>query len=187
MDTNAPISSASWDDPFGSQPEKVIPDPPALIPSAVNPEPFDLDLDSLGPRSWASDSDDRPSIPKNVSPWPDGLTFDLSLGVDSPATILSRYDLTVEQYERFLQIPAFRRELSTHIRKNQEEGITFQRRVAAIAEDCIPDMYAIVKDPLVPAATRADTWKYMVKAGNLEPKTSAQTTSSTQVNIQINL
>ena len=37
--------------------------------------------------------------------WPSGLTFDLALGIDPTDVILSRYELTPEQYEQIDREP----------------------------------------------------------------------------------
>lgn len=121
--------------------------------------------------------------------WPSGLTFDLALGIDPTDVILSRYELTPEQYAAYNELPAFRREIAQHVKRNQEEGLTFSRRAQAIAEECLPDMYLLVKDPTIPASTRADIWKYITKVGRLEPrdKDGGGGNNGVQVAININL
>jgi len=191
--------ATSWENPFGIIEETQL---SAGALGSDSPSIFDT-LDIPMPAVYPGGDEREPSYrqavaaaklltfptPQSVTPWPAGLTFDLAIGIDSTQTILERYCLSPEEYEGLMAVPAFRRELTTTMQKNQEEGITFSRKAAHIAEDCIPDMYAVIKDPLQTAATRADIWKYMAKVGNLEPKASkdAGGGSVPMVNIQINL
>lgn len=167
------MATTTWDNPFGAE---------------DTDSPLDFDLESYPVVPPRSEERAFSSLPALAEPWPSGLVFDLALGIDSTQTILDRYAISPEDYEQFMAIPAFRRELAETMRKNQEEGISFSRKMANIAEECIPTIYNIIKDPLVPASTRGDLWKHTAKLGKLEPTTKENTMQqAVQVQIQINL
>lgn len=129
-------------------------------------------------------------VPLGAQPWPPNLIFDLALGLQSTQEILTYHNISAEVYEHYLSVPAFRRELAEMIRLNQEQGISFSRRAAAMAEDCLPDMYNIAKDRLCPATTRVAVFRDLTRLGQLEPKQKDGEGGKggvPQVNIQINL
>lgn len=176
------MEALSWDNPFGCVEFDYEVDP--STPGAPLSPAF-----SGSHEETLSRAERAPfPAPQSVAPWPAGLTFDLALGVDATQTVLERYEITAADYERLMEIPTFRRELAAEMKRNQDEGISFTRKAAAMAEECLPDMYAIVKNPLIPASTRADVWKAAAKLGNLEPKDKgAALTNVPQIAIQINL
>lgn len=153
-------------------------------------EQQDLDFNTIDPTIPGSHLSLVPSYnPNSSTPWPPALVFDLALGLDPTLSILERHGVTTDQYEKLLQHPLFRKEIASQVRLNQENGLTFQRRAQAIAEECLPDMYTLIKDPTVAASTRADVFKYVTKVGNLEPKdkTGGAGTNGMQVQININI
>jgi hypothetical protein len=179
--------NTNWDDPFASEDEEI------WEPGDIAPAPVAVLAQESGDPTYRQSLAQAKMLqfptPQCVAPWPSGLIFDLSIGLESTLDVLARYEIDTATYEQYMRIGSFRRELAEAMKRNQEEGITFSRRTAHIAEDCIPDMYSIIKDPLVAPAVRADIWKHMAKVGGLEPKASKDSGGSNapQVNIQINL
>lgn len=126
-------------------------------------------------------------VPNQVSPWPPKMTFDLALG-DSPETVCERYQITPEQYDRYIYHPAFRREVSEHQREIRENGVTFKEKAKVQAEMYLQDLDDLVTDTRVSPAVRLDAIKSVVKWAGFEPtKDANQTTNVPQFNIQINL
>lgn len=132
-------------------------------------------------------SEARAASRPTPNPWDPRLVMDLAAGVDSLEDILPRYGLTREDYEALAGVPAFRRDLSTTLREFREKGITFGIKAKIQAEAYLVEIDEMIGDKSVPAATRLDAIKSVVKWGGLEPKeTKTEQTSGVTVNLMIN-
>lgn len=146
------------------------------------------------PQFYCEDSPDKaisllrdPQHRPSPNPWDPRLVMDLAIGVDGLDDILLRYGLTQEDYDALTTVPTFRRELSTTLRELRENGVTFIKKAKIQAESYLVDLDDMVQDKNVPAATRLDAIKSIVKWGGLEPKdTKTEQAQGVTVNLQIN-
>lgn len=127
-----------------------------------------------------------PSRP-SPNPWPPKLVIDLALGLDHLDDILAAHGLTRPQYDRLTEIPTFRRELASTMRDLRENGVPFARKAAIQAESYLVNLDEMVHDLDVPASTRLEAIKSVVKWGKLEPKEDkGQDHGGNTINLQIN-
>ena len=127
-----------------------------------------------------------PSRP-SPNPWPPKLVIDLALGLDHLDDILAAHGLTRPQYDRLTEIPTFRRELASTMRDLRENGVPFARKAAIQAESYLVNLDEMVHDLDVPASTRLEAIKSVVKWGKLEPKEDkGQDSGGNTVNLCIN-
>lgn len=123
----------------------------------------------------------------SINPWPPQFIVELALRIDSTEVILDRHNLTEEQYNRFMEIPSFRREVAAMMKELSDNGQTFRVKARTQAEVHLETLDSIVNDLSVAASTRLDGIKQLVKWGDLEPSNNAQEQNTGQtVNIQIN-
>ena len=119
--------------------------------------------------------DQDPALPtsKAVNPinkWDPRLILDLAVGVDPVESILARYGLTRDAYERLLESRLFKRELAVMIRDVQENGASFKAKARIQAESYLPILDAMVDDQTVAASVRLQAIRDVVRWGELEPK-----------------
>ena len=155
------------------------------------------DYTSLGPRPMGTDDfipgEYLPNIPQvldrehnPINPWPPQLIIELALRIDPLEDILARNDMGQEQYDRFLEVPTFRREVAAMMKELSDNGQTFQRKARTQAEVHLETLDTIINNMEVAASTRLDGIKQLVKWGDLEPrdkKDDASTGTAIQVNI----
>lgn len=128
----------------------------------------------------------RPIFDGTTTAWPALLTFELALGINSLDTILNKYNLSREEYDYISQLPAFRKELVSHVNNIEKNGLTFKIKAAAQAESYLEVLDEIVHNASNPVSTRLDAIKSSVKWGGLEPKEEKEgNQNNTQFNIQI--
>ena len=121
-----------------------------------------------------------------INPWPPQLIIELALRIDPLEDILARNDMGQEQYDRFLEVPTFRREVAAMMKELSDNGQTFQRKARTQAEVHLETLDTIINNMEVAASTRLDGIKQLVKWGDLEPrdkKDDASTGTAIQVNI----
>lgn len=128
-----------------------------------------------------------PTSRPSPNPWPPKLVIDLALGLDHLDDILAAHGLTRPQYDRLTEIPTFRRELASTMRDLRENGVPFARKAAIQAESYLVNLDEMVHDLDVPASTRLEAIKSVVKWGKLEPKEDkGQDSGGNTINLQIN-
>ena len=160
---------------------------------------FCLDLGLGGtPPSFTPDlysfQDETPPLqlpePRNpLTPWPARLPFDLALGGEPQNDTLARHGVTEDDYVKWALMPSFRRALAAAAKEIRDDGVTFKRICASIAEDFLPELDARLHDKVVPFAQKLDAFKTVTRLAGLEPKEEKgpANQNSNLVNIQINL
>lgn len=137
--------------------------------------------------SASKDSSELAPLRPSPNPWPPKLVIDLALGLDHLDDILAAHGLTRPQYDRLTEIPTFRRELASTMRDLRENGVPFARKAAIQAESYLVNLDEMVHDLDVPASTRLEAIKSVVKWGKLEPKEDkGQDSGGNTINLQIN-
>jgi len=124
-----------------------------------------------------------------LTPWPTRLPIDLAMGVETHEQVLLRHGVSAEDYQQWAMTLAFRRVIAEAAKEVRDNGLTFKRMCAAIAEDFLGEIDAKLHDPELGFVTKMDTFKTVAKLGGLEPKEDKAATSqnANMVNIQINL
>ncbi len=114
----------------------------------------------------------RPKVdPTTPNRWPPQLVFDLALGLDCEQdTLESRYDLSPQDIEKLFTLPHFRQEVALMTRELNEKNTIFKTKAKVQAEDCLDDMYNLMKDRDTPASTKLAIFQALAKYGELEPK-----------------
>lgn len=139
------------------------------------------DVDSM----VVTESQFNPYIPTEASFDP-RLAFEVALGIESPAQICTRYDLSEAEWELLSVYPPFKKSVLTHQTAILEEGIGFRMKAKVQAEAYLKDAHLLIKNPTVPPSVRADMIKWMAKVADLEPRKDGPDQGPT-FNLQINL
>ena len=114
-----------------------------------------------------------PRSTKKATPnkWPPQLIFDLALGLDcEEETLQERYNLTPADLASLYALPHFRQEVALMTRELNEKNTIFKTKAKVQAEDCLDDMYNLMKDMDTPAGTKLAIFQTLAKFGELEPK-----------------
>ena len=98
------------------------------------------------------------------------LACELALKIDPVDEVFGRYGYTPEQAVVLLEQPAFSGLLEKISKEVAETGLSFRNKVRAIAEDLLPEAYAMATDITISSAVRTDIIKWAAKVGGLEPK-----------------
>lgn len=132
---------------------------------------------------------EEPTTREPVYPWPPKLPYDLALGADTEEVILLRHGVTKDDYLRWALTHPFRRALAESAKDIRDNGVTFKRICAGIAEDFLGELDEKLHDPAVGFSTKMDAFRTVTKLAGLEPKEdkSAAPQSANMVNIQINI
>lgn len=118
--------------------------------------------------------------------WPPNLIMDLALGLAGTEAILDRFDLTESALEQLYSLPEFRKEVGLMTRELHEDGVTYGKKCALMAESHLDTMDQLLSNVDTPASVRLSIFQAMAKYGKLEPvieKTDNQNTNQIQVNI----
>lgn len=128
----------------------------------------------------------QPETPTN--PWDPRFVLDLALAVDELPDILSRYDISEDEFKMLSDTPLFRRELAVAMREVRENGVSFACKARVQAESYLEVMDELVYDAATPANVRLETIRSAVKWARLEPKEDKAEGAGTGavVNVQIN-
>lgn len=148
-----------------------------------------LHTSSFDPTDFASEPAPIAYTSTALMPWPPSLPRDLALGGLPLDDILSRYAVTLDDYNRWAQMPVFRRALSDAQQELVKHGASFRALCQGIALDFLPDIDATLHSPTISFAAKMDAFKYVSKCGHLEPKEEKSSAGGNvpMVNIQINL
>jgi hypothetical protein len=98
------------------------------------------------------------------------LVYELALKIEPAEDVFARYGYTIEQAAELAANPAFGTMLEAATKEVMEKGLAFQPKIRAIAEDVLPDAYAMIKDPFAPASVRADLIQWSARLAGHEPK-----------------
>lgn len=99
--------------------------------------------------------------------WPK-LAYELAVGVDDAATLAARHGLTFDEFRVVLNHPLFQRILQEAVADVRTNGSGFREKAKVIAEDLLPDLYSIAKNPNVHPSIRLDTAKFVTEAAGLK-------------------
>lgn len=133
-------------------------------------------------------------IPEVITPvnlmWPPTLCRDIAVEGDvvPMEEILSRYDMTVEDYDNLSLVPAYKLELANWRKKVLEEGDSFKLKMQSLCALFVPELHKIGTQETIDPKVRLDAIKTAARLAHYEPKDGPSAVSNVpQVNIQINM
>jgi hypothetical protein len=97
------------------------------------------------------------------------MACELALGLEDPLVIFRRYGYDKDQALALLQSEQFGRLLDRIGKEVREQGLSFRAKARAMAEDLLPEAYAIATDELASSAVRADLIQWITRVADLEP------------------
>ena len=96
------------------------------------------------------------------------------MGANRPIhEIAASEGLTQPEYEAIAANPQFQRYLESYARELQENGFSIQAKSRLLAEDLLPTMYHLARDPDAPAAARVKIFENFVELADAKPKQAA--------------
>ncbi|MDO8705364.1 MAG: hypothetical protein Q7J84_10505 [Sulfuricaulis sp.] len=117
----------------------------------------------------ARQSDRIDAIPALYRTTHERLACELSLKMEDPEVVFSRYGYTPDQAVSLIEQPAFAVMLERIAKEVQASGLSFKTKAKAIAEDLLPHAYEMATDPQCSSAVRADIIKWAAKISGYEP------------------
>lgn len=119
--------------------------------------------------------------------FPPLMPMELAMAVDTPKNICAAYNLTREQFAQIIQHPVFVKAYQEAIEMLKVDGMSFKVKCRMQAEDYLGTAFAMVKNPNISDAVRADLMKSTVRWAGLDAKAVDVANGGTAFNIQINL
>lgn len=119
--------------------------------------------------------------------FPAMLPVELAMAVDTPKNICAAYNLTREQFTQIIQHPVFVKAYQEAIEMLKVDGMSFKVKAKLQSEEYLGTAYAMVKNPNISDAVRADLIKNTVRWAGLDAKAVDVANGGNSFNIQINL
>jgi hypothetical protein len=102
-------------------------------------------------------------------------------------TVLASEGLTQAEYDQITKNPQYQRYVDAYARELQENGFSIQAKSRLLAEDLLPTMYHLAKDPDAPAAARVKIFENFIELADAKPKTSLNALPGSGFSITINI
>jgi hypothetical protein len=97
-----------------------------------------------------------------------------NLGAMRPVhEIAAAEGLTPTEYDGIAANPLFKRYLEAYTKELQDNGFSIQAKSRLLAEDLLPTMYHLARDPDAPAAARVKIFENFVELADAKPKATA--------------
>lgn len=113
--------------------------------------------------------------------------FELASGIEEPAHVAKRYHYTEEAWQSLQQDESFRKVVEAKRTELQKSGYTFRLKAALAAEDLLDEVYLGAKSPDASLSAKLESFKYLTKIANLEPKEDKNAVSGPSFSIKIDL
>lgn len=101
--------------------------------------------------------------------------------------ILASEGLTQAEFDSISSNPQFQRYRDAYVKELRDTGFSFSAKCKVLAEDLLPNMYHLARDPDVPAAVKAKIHENLVEWAELKPKASAQASAGPGFSITFNI
>lgn len=101
--------------------------------------------------------------------WPK-LAYELALGVDDIHTLAARHGLSTAEARALLVHPLFLQVLQEAVAQVRATGAGYKEKAKVIAEDLLPDVYALAKNVAVHPSIRLDAAKFVTGCAGLGPQ-----------------
>ena len=113
--------------------------------------------------------------------------FELASGIEEPAHVAKRYHYTEEAWQSLQQDESFKKVVEAKRTELQKSGYTFRLKAALAAEDLLDEVYLGAKSPDASLSAKLESFKYLTKIANLEPKEDKNAISGPAFSIKIDL
>ena len=101
--------------------------------------------------------------------------------------ILASEGLTQAEYDSITSNPQFQRYRDAYAKELKDSGFSFSAKCKVLAEDLLPNMYHLARDPDVPAAVKAKIHENLVEWAELKPKTNQPASTGPGFSITFNI
>jgi hypothetical protein len=102
-------------------------------------------------------------------------------------TVIASEGLTQTDYDAIAKNPQFQRYVEAYTKELKETGFSIQAKSRLLAEDLLPTMYHLARDPDAPAAARVKIFENFVELADAKPKTNANAGAGSGFSITINI
>lgn len=102
-------------------------------------------------------------------------------------TVIASEGLTQTEYDEIAKNPQFRRYVDAYTKELKDNGFSIQAKSRLLAEDLLPTMYHLAKDPDAPAAARVKIFENFIELADAKPKTSLNALPGSGFSITINI
>lgn len=102
-------------------------------------------------------------------------------------TVIASEGLTQTDYDAIAKNPQFQRYVEAYTKELKETGFSIQTKSRLLAEDLLPTMYHLARDPDAPAAARVKIFENFVELADAKPKTNANASMGSGFSITINI
>lgn len=105
------------------------------------------------------------------------IAWEIAAEISDVPTICTRYGLSLSDFKKKLQDKLFRqalREAKALWKSDLNVKERIRLKAAFLVEDSILDIFAIIKNEQMPAASKLDAFEKLMKTADLAPKTGAQ-------------
>jgi hypothetical protein len=113
--------------------------------------------------------------------------FELASGIEEPAHVAKRYHYTEEAWQSLQQDESFKKVVEAKRTELQKSGYTFRLKAALAAEDLLDEVYLGAKSPDASLSAKLESFKYLTKIANLEPKEDKNAIAGPAFSIKIDL
>lgn len=105
------------------------------------------------------------------------IAWEIAAEIADVPTILTRYGISAEGFKRKLKDPMFRmavREAKALWKSDLNVKERIRIKAAMLVEDSLLDVFAIIKNENMPAASKLEAFEKLMKTADLAPKTGVQ-------------
>lgn len=102
-------------------------------------------------------------------------------------TIIASEALTQPEYDQISLNPQFQRYVDAYTKELKDNGFSIQAKSRLLAEDLLPTMYHLARDPDAPAAARVKIFENFVELADAKPKTNVNANMGSGFSITINI
>ena len=102
-------------------------------------------------------------------------------------TVIAGEGLTQTEYDAIAKNPQFQRYVEAYTKELKETGFSIQTKSRLLAEDLLPTMYHLARDPDAPAAARVKIFENFVELADAKPKTNVNASMGSGFSITINI
>jgi hypothetical protein len=101
--------------------------------------------------------------------------------------VIAGEGISQTEYDEIAKNPQFQRYVDSYANDLRTNGFSFSAKAKVLAEDLLPTLYHMARDPDVPAAVRSKIAENFVEWADLKPKTGQITPVGAGFSITINL
>lgn len=124
--------------------------------------------------------------PDRSNEWLESLAFEVALRYFTPDELQVKYDLTAEQYDRLMQLPAFQRAVDAYRREIDEEGQHFKIKARRMASEVLDTFFELANDATAAPGDRINAAKALCQYAGIDKDAGVSVNDGFQVNIQVN-